>query len=72
MGTVDYQMDCPECGGKDTLNVSSHTRLPWCNCGTCVKCGWYWQRETGILPKDELEAIQKDYEFDPKTGKFKE
>lgn len=58
-------IDCPRCGGNDTLHVTSDWRPHDMSCGTCVQCGYQFWTEFGIADKDTLEEEQQSYEFTP-------
>ena len=64
MSGSSYTTDCPRCGGKDTLQCSTDYRPFDGVAGECLRCGFKYWTEIGMMDKDELGARRVDYDID--------
>jgi len=62
MSGSSYSTDCPRCGGKDTMNCQTDHRPFDGVSGECLRCGFEYWTDMGIMDAKELGARRVDYD----------
>ena len=52
--------DCPNCGGKNTLNTNSDWKPHETCSGECLSCGYFYNTTSGVMTKEELKNMRDD------------
>ena len=63
MASVNYTTDCPECYDKSTMVCEDNYRPYDQREGICLRCGFFYKKEQGVLPKTELDDKRRLYNF---------
>jgi C4-type Zn-finger protein len=65
MSSFSEAVDCPNCGGKESLETSTENRPVLMVSGFCLECGYSYDTIEEQMTLDEVNEQRVEFELEP-------